>query len=136
MTLRPRIYAVTAAVLLAFDMLWLGVVAPPLYRAELGPLLRPDPDLVASVLFYALYVVGVCEFVLLPLGPGADARRRAARGALFGLIAYATFDLTAKAVLNGWTWRITAIDMAWGALLTALTAAIAGRFGFARARPR
>lgn len=128
---RFRVYALTAVVMLVLDMIWLGLVAPRIYRAELGPLLRARPDLTASVLFYALYVVGVCELILLP-NAAATAGTRIARGALFGLVAYGTFDLTAMAVLNGWTWRITAIDMAWGMGLTALTTAIAGRFGFGR----
>jgi uncharacterized membrane protein len=49
----------------------------------------------------------------------------AARGALLGVVAYSTFDLTALAVLAGWSVLVTAVDIAWGALLTAATAGIA-----------
>ena len=40
-------------------------------------------------------------------------------GALFGLIAYATYDLTNLATLQGWPLVVTAVDMVWGAALTA-----------------
>lgn len=119
---RLRVYGVAAVVMLAGDLLWLGVVSPPLYQATVGPLLRPQPDVLAAVLFYAIYVMGLCEFVVLAQPPGTARGRVAARGALFGFVAYATFDLTALAMIQGWSALITAIDMAWGTLLTASVA--------------
>jgi uncharacterized membrane protein len=110
--------------MLALDMLWLGVISPPLYKATIGPLMRAQPDLLAAALFYAIYVVGVNEFVIHAVPAGASLARVAGRGALFGLVAYATFDLTAQAVLTGWSPAICAIDMAWGALLTAIVATV------------
>jgi uncharacterized membrane protein len=128
---RIRTYAVSAVVMLALDLLWLGVLAPPLYQRTIGPLLRPQPDLVAAALFYAIYLVGVNEFVIRAFPPGARLAAVAARGAFFGFVAYATFDLTAQAVLADWSPLVTVVDMAWGTLLTAtvatVTHAVAGR---------
>jgi len=128
---RTRTYAVSAVVMLALDLLWLGVLAPPLYQRTIGPLLRPQPDLVAAALFYAIYLVGVNEFVIRAFPPGARLAAVAARGAFFGFVAYATFDLTAQAVLAHWSWLATVADMAWGTLLTAtvatVTRVVAGR---------
>ena len=121
---RARTYPIAAAVMLALDLLWLGVLAPPLYQRTIGPLLRPQPDLLAAALFYAVYLVGVNEFVIRAFAPGARLSAVAARGAFFGLVAYATFDLTAQAVLRDWSWVTTAADMAWGALLTATVATV------------
>ena len=121
---RSRSYLVSAVVMLALDMLWLGVVAPAFYRQYIGPLMRPQPDLLAATLFYLIYVVGVNEFVLQSIPGGAPWTAAARRGALFGLVAYATFDLTAQAVLAGWSPVVTAVDMAWGALLTATVAGV------------
>mgnify|MGYP001223041385 CR=1 FL=1 len=39
--------------------------------------------------------------------------------AFFGLVAYATYDLTNQATMRDWPWHITAIDLVWGAVLTA-----------------
>ena len=128
---RTRTYAASAVVMLALDLLWLGVIAPPLYQRTIGPLLRPQPDLVAAALFYAIYLVGVNEFVIRAFPPGARLAAVAARGAFFGFVAYATFDLTAQAVLAHWSWLATVADMAWGTLLTAtvatVTRVVAGR---------
>ena len=121
---RTRTYAASAVVMLALDLLWLGVIAPPLYQRTIGPLLRPQPDLVAAALFYAIYLVGVNEFVIRAFPRGARLAAVAARGALFGFVAYATFDLTAQAVLAGWSWLTTVADMAWGTLLTATVATV------------
>ena len=125
---RVKSFALAAITMLALDLLWLGVISPPLYQAHIGPLLRPQPDLVAAVLFYALYLIGVDVFVV-HAHPGARVREVAARGALFGLVAYATFDLTALAMLRGWSPLVTAVDMAWGTALTATAGAVAARFG-------
>lgn len=125
MVSRVLTYAVSAAVMLALDLLWLGVVAAPLYESTIGPLLRPQPNLVAAALFYAVYLVGVNELVIHAGAEASRTARVAARGALLGFVAYSTFDLTALAVLAGWSVLITAIDIAWGTLLTAATAGIA-----------
>jgi uncharacterized membrane protein len=124
---RARSYGVALVTLLALDLVWLGSVAPPLYRATIGPLLRERPDLMAAALFYALYVVGVVEFAVRPQPSGAAAVRVAGRGALLGLFAYGTFDLTAQAVLAGWSPLIVVVDMAWGALITGAVATVTHR---------
>ena len=54
-------------------------------------------------------------------GQGATPRRAALRGAFFGLVAYATYDLTNLATVDRWPIVVTAVDMAWGAALGALT---------------
>ena len=125
---RLRTYPASAVTLLALDLVWLGVISPPLYQAHIGPLLRPQPDLIAAALFYALYLVGVNEFVVLAR-PQDRIAQVAARGALFGLVAYATFDLTALAMLRGWSPLVTVVDLAWGTLLTAIASAVAARVG-------
>ena len=128
---RGRTYPIAALVMLALDLFWLGVVSPPLYQAHIGPLLRPQPDLFAAALFYALYLVGVNEFAIHARA-GASVRDITLRGALFGLIAYATFDLTALAMLRGWSPLVTVVDMAWGTALTATVSGVAARFGRTR----
>lgn len=131
---RTRTYAISGVVMLALDLLWLGVLAPPFYQRFIGPLMRPQPDLVAATLFYLIYVVGVNEFVLHALPRGTPTRQAALRGALFGFVAYATFDLTAQAVLRGWSPVVTLVDMAWGTALTATVAGVTQRLsGRARA---
>ena len=118
-----RAYAGAAAAMLALDFLWLGAIAKDLYAREIGTLLRPDVRWGAALLFYALYVAGIVLFVVAPAVERRSLVRAIALGGAFGLIAYATFDLTSLALIRGFTVRLTVIDLAWGAVITAAAAA-------------
>jgi uncharacterized membrane protein len=128
-----QVYAVTLLVLLALDAVWLGLVARGLYARELGLLLAPTVRWGAALAFYLLYVAGLLALVVAP-NRGAVAAAVAWRGALFGLVAYATYDLTNLATIAGWPVTVTALDLAWGAAITCVTA-LAGRAVARRAVP-
>ena len=123
-----KAYAVTVLVMLVLDSAWLSLVGPRLYRPLLAPLLRPGFALGPALTFYAVYVVGILGLAVAPALPRRSGRtwgsRRgvAGRGALLGLVAYATYDLTNQATLRGWPLTITLADLAWGTLLTATSA--------------
>lgn len=125
MTLRQILiaYAGTAVVFLAFDAVWLTTMADRLYRPALGALMLERFVLAPAILFYALYIVGIVVFAIAPAL--AEGRWLGAlwRGALLGLIAYATYDLTNQATLRGWAWRVTVADLCWGTFVTAAAAA-------------
>jgi len=118
-------YAAAAVSFLALDALWLGVVAQTLYQREFGSMLLEKPNMVAAAAFYALYLVGVVVFAVKPALESGGWTRALLQGALFGLVAYATYDLTNLATLKGFPVRVVAPDLVWGALVTA-AAALAG----------
>jgi len=111
-----------ALVFLALDALWLGAMGSRLYRPAIGHLMRESFDLVAAAAFYVIYFAGMVGFAVLP---SARPRGAALRGAFFGLVAYATYDLTNQATLQGWSWRVTVADLAWGMCATATACAAA-----------
>ena len=120
-------YLVTFLVFLAIDAVWLGLVAPRFYASQIGPLMAKRPKWAAAGLFYLLFVAGLVVFCVSPgvrqgsLG-GAALRDAALRGALFGLVTYATYALTNLAVLEGWPLLVGVVDLGWGmALATATT---------------
>jgi uncharacterized membrane protein len=119
----------TFVAFLALDVAWLMLAGAGFFQAEVGALLRATPDLFAAALFYVIYATALVVLAVEPAlcdGPAKNAMTEALwKGALFGLAAYATFDLTNLAVLKGWTWTITLIDMAWGTLASSLSS-IAG----------
>lgn len=119
-----KLYLLTVVAFLAIDGVWLGVVARNLYSKYLGYLLAPKTVWAAAILFYLLYVVGVLVFAVVPGLQAGSLGKAALLGALFGLIAYATYDLTNLATVKGWPVLITVIDLAWGTLLTAAVAAV------------
>ena len=105
---------------LVLDGLWLGVLMSSTYKELLGPLMLVQPKWGPAIVFYLLYVLGVVFFVVLPALARASARRAALAGALFGLVAYGTYDMTNWATLQGWSAQLALMDMAWGGLLTCL----------------
>lgn len=118
-------WAATALTLFALDMLWLGLVARPLYRTGLGHLMAAAPALVPAALFYLLYPVGVVLFAVSATATGG-LLQTLWMGALFGFFAYATYDLTNLATLRDWPVGLAVLDIAWGSAVTAV-AALAGR---------
>jgi uncharacterized membrane protein len=112
------LYLATLVILMGLDFLFLGLIAKGFFVSEVGDMLgelKPVP----AVLFYALYVAGVLIFV-----SGMSAATWPSTllyGALFGLFCYATFDLTALALLKHWSWPVAAVDVGWGAVVTAVS---------------
>jgi uncharacterized membrane protein len=120
-----KIYAVaylaSAAALVGLDALWIFWIARRFYASALGPLLRERPNLGPARFFYVVYLVGVVVFAVMPaLGNGLA--KAALLGALYGLCAYATYDLTNLATLRGFPARLAILDLAWGICVTAASA--------------
>ncbi len=112
------LYVATLVVLLGLDFVFLGFVAKGFFTSQVGDMLgelKPVP----ALLFYLLYVVGVLIFVSGT--QGATWQSTLLYGALFGLFCYATFDLTALALLKHWSWPVAVVDIGWGSVVTAVS---------------
>ncbi len=108
------------------DAAWLGLVAPAFYKKHIGFIMADKPNWVAAAAFYVLYVVGVTIFVVYPGWKNLDSLVKiAGMGALFGLVTYATYDLTNHATLKNWPLVVTIVDMCWGTVLTAAVSVVA-----------
>jgi len=119
-----KLYFLTLVIFLGIDAFWLGLVAPKFYRSQIGHLMADKAILSAALIFYLLYMVGLVFFVVAP-GMSMSTREIILRGALFGLVAYATYDLTNLATLRDWPVFVTVVDLVWGTFLTAATSAVA-----------
>ncbi len=113
-------YGIALAVFLVLDAIWLTTVGRSLYAQDLKPILRSEPNFVIAGLFYALFVAGLVYFVIAPGTLSKDTWRVTLAGAFFGFIAYATYDLTNLSTLKNFTARVAVVDMAWGAVLSAV----------------
>ena len=113
-------YLLTTLVFFAIDMVWLGFIAKNLYRKYLGDFLSDAINWKAAIIFYLIFIVGIFIFAIMPAVEKNSITKAIIYGAMFGFFTYATYDLTNLATLKNWPLQIVFIDMAWGALLTAL----------------
>lgn len=118
------VYLLAFGVFLALDSVWLVKVSPKLYKDNIGHLMAVKPQLWAALLFYIIFMAGLLAFVVIPSLNDKSIAHAAIYGALFGLVTYATFDLTSQAVFKGWPIKITVLDLIWGTSLTASVSVI------------
>lgn len=117
------VYALVS--LLLIDGAWLAVMVPWVYRPKLSHLMAEKPVLWAAGVFYVLFTVGLTYLIIEPaLKAGLSTGALFFRAALFGLVAYATYDLTNLATMKQWPIGITVVDMVWGAVLSGVVAVI------------
>ena len=114
---------------LLLDAVWLGLIAPRFYQSQIGHLLRETPNWYAAGAFYLVYISGLTVFVVTPAIRGQSLRRGVATGAWFGIVTYATYDLTNLATIKDWPLLVTFVDLAWGATLCATTTFVSAWIG-------
>lgn len=114
-------YLITLGVFFGIDLLWLRFIAKSLYREQIGFLLTDKPKRLAALIFYLLFVIGLLVFVINPSNSWTQASML---GALFGLITYATYDLTNLATIKKWPLKVTIIDLIWGSFLSSIVSTI------------
>ena len=115
-------YLVVGLMLMVLDMLWLSVMVAPTAQPALGQVVAGQPQPLTALAFYALYAAGLLAFALMPQADGRAVRRTVLLGAVFGFFAYALVDLAKHTTLVHWSFGLTLVDMAWGTLLSALSA--------------
>ncbi|HEY0919552.1 DUF2177 family protein [Devosia sp.] len=115
-------YAATAVIFFAIDFIWLSN-AVGFYRERLGDLLLDKPNLGYAAGFYLLYVAGIVMLAIVPALNGGTWVNAALAGAVLGLVAYGTYDMTNLSTLRNWSLTVSLVDMAWGTALTAVSAA-------------
>ena len=118
------IYLTFLITLITVDLVWLLGIAKNLYREEMGDLMASEPKLLAGLAFYLIYALGVCIFVIAPALSKQSLLHALQYGALFGFFCYMTYDLTNLAVVRDFPTKLAFIDMAWGSVVTALTAGL------------
>jgi uncharacterized membrane protein len=119
-----RLFAIALPVFFAIDMVWLGLIAKNFYRAQIGHLMKADVNWAAALIFYGIFLIGLVVFVIAPAMEKKSLSHALLLGALFGLVCYATYDLTNLAVAKDWPLLVTVVDMVWGTVLSASVATI------------
>ena len=117
-------YVSILVVFAALDFTWLTLTWPTLYRPALGPLLADKVQAAPAIAFYLIYLAGVVFFAVWPALKSGAWTTALLNGAVLGLVAYATYDLTNQATLRIWSFEVTILDLCWGALASALAATV------------
>ncbi|KQV63880.1 DUF2177 family protein [Rhizobium sp. Root1220] len=116
-------YGGSLVALLAVDAIWLGLVARTFYRDQLGDMMLPSPNLGIAVVFYIFFAAAVVILAVLPALSAGSLIMAIVYGAVLGLAAYGTYEITNLATLRNWPVAMAVIDIGWGTFLTSLTAA-------------
>jgi len=128
-----KLFLIALPVFFVIDMAWLGLVAKNFYQDQIGFLMTPNINWIAAIIFYLIFIAGLVLFVISPAMEKGSWVYALLFGALFGLITYATYDLTNLATLKDWPLTVTVVDLIWGAVLAAsvstVTYFIASRIG-------
>jgi uncharacterized membrane protein len=112
-----KLFLIALPVFFVIDMVWLVLVAKKFYQEQIGFLMRPDINWFAAIIFYLLFIAGLVIFVISPAVKNHSWAHALLFGALFGLITYATYDLTNLATLKDWPLLVTVVDLIWGTIL-------------------
>jgi uncharacterized membrane protein len=119
-----KLFLIALPVFFAIDMIWLVLVAKNFYQKQIGFLMKPDVNWFAAIMFYLLFIVGLIIFVITPAVEKHSWVHALLFGALFGLITYATYDLTNLATIKDWPLLVTMVDLIWGSILAASVSVI------------
>jgi uncharacterized membrane protein len=119
-----KLYLIALPVFLAIDMVWLTLIAKNFYAKHIGYLMAKNPNLFAAFIFYLIFIVGLIVFVITPAFDKKMWTQALLSGAFFGLVTYATYDLTNLATVKDWPIIITIVDLIWGMVLSASVSVI------------
>ena len=126
-----KLFLIALPVFFLIDIVWLVLVAKKFYQEQIGFLMKPDVNWFAAIIFYFLFIAGLVVFVISPAVLKNSWVHALLFGALFGLITYATYDLTNLATLKDWPLLVTVVDLIWGTVLASsisvITYFIAGK---------
>lgn len=118
-------YAVTAVVFMAMDFCWLTFMGQRLYQDEIGQLLSKSVRLGPALAFYGVYIAGAVWFAARPAMAAGQPGLALLNGAILGVVAYATYDLTCQATMVVWSMKVTLLDLAWGVVVTGVSSTVA-----------
>lgn len=119
-----KLYLIALPVFLIIDAIWLGFIARNLYQEQIGFLMKSDVNWIATISFYLLFILGLVVFVVSPALQAGQWSRALLLGILFGLVTYATYDLTNLATIEGWPLTVTIIDLVWGMFIASSVSTI------------
>ena len=116
-------YGIVTLIFFLLDFLWLGVIAKNFYADQLGNMMLDSPKLGIAAVFYMSYTIGIVVFAIKPALENDSVMNAVLYAALFGFLAYGTYDFTNMATLKRWPVKMSIVDLCWGTTVTVISAA-------------
>lgn len=113
-----KIYLTALVTFLVFELIWIGLLARSFYNDQIGFLLSENPNWLAAVLFYLLFIAGLLYFSILPALNDKAEKKGVVQAAFYGLMTYGTYSLSNLSLIENWPVSITVLDMIWGTIVS------------------
>lgn len=112
-------YLIILLTCIAFDAVWLGIVAKESYVTSMKGLMRESFPVWPWITFYPMYTLAISYLVITPaIEDGKNWSSVLIGGAILGMASYGAYNLTNYAIIKNWPLAITFKDWAWGIFMT------------------
>ena len=109
-----KLFLTSFATFLILDAIWLGFVAKDFYAKQLSFYLTDNVVWSSALIFYIIFNIGLLVLVILPSIEKNSYTVLIIYAVLYGLVTFATYDLTNLATIKEWPLIVSLVDMAWG----------------------
>ena len=123
-----KLFLVSLFTFLILDAIWLGFIARNFYAKYLAAYLTENVIWLSAIIFYLIFNIGLLIFVILPSIEKNSYTTLILYSLLYGLVTYATYDLTNYATIKDWPFAVTIVDIIWGMFVAFASASAAFLF--------
>ena len=120
-----KLFLVSFITFLVLDAIWLGLVARGFYSKHLSLYLTDNVIWSSALIFYVIFNIGLLIFVILPSIDKNSYMTLVVYSLLYGLVTFATYDLTNLATIKDWPIIVSVVDMLYGMCVAFSSASVA-----------
>ena len=120
-----KLFLVSFITFLVLDAIWLGLVARGFYSKHLSLYLTDNVIWSSALIFYVIFNIGLLIFVILPSIDKNSYMTLVVYSLLYGLVTFATYDLTNLATIKDWPIIVSVVDMLYGMFVAFSSASVA-----------
>ena len=120
-----KLFLVSFITFLFLDAIWLGLIARGFYSKHLSLYLTDNVIWPSAFIFYIIFNIGLLIFVILPSIEKNSYSTLLIYSILYGLVTFATYDLTNHAPIKDWPLIVSIVDMSYGMFVALVSSSAA-----------
>ncbi|MDC0482489.1 DUF2177 family protein [Gammaproteobacteria bacterium] len=120
-----KLFLVSFITFLFLDAIWLGLIARGFYSKHLSLYLTDNVIWPSAFIFYIIFNIGLLIFVILPSIEKNSYSTLFIYSILYGLVTFATYDLTNHATIKDWPLIVSIVDMSYGMFVALVSSSAA-----------